>query len=335
MKKIILINLLLLVSLFSMDLSFLKVEKIVLENKNKYNEHNYIKANGKGKIDYKYIGLPPLDYNNKTGKFKFSKRDIEMGFIIGFSASYKGEIKNGQRNGYGVLDARDRLKYEGLWKNDKFHGKGTLSQERSGFKYEGNFKNGIKEGIGHLSDYLSINLNKDKTEYSLKYDRKNFPNSISYVFQYTGDFKNDKITGKGECYLINNEYNNKQKCIFKDGEIKSKIKLPYEILIDLKKNKKREVINTRIADENLKSISEIHIDEVYIAADTNLKDGEKIKITFFIYSKDDNLLAKVLRTTLVNNFQIVEKFNIPEILKANNEKKEKLGYLDAELEWDD
>jgi len=335
MKRLIFLYLIWIVSLHAMDLNFLKVKEIVLDNGTKYIDKNHIKASGKGTIKYKYIGLPPLDYNLQTGKFEFNKRDIEMGFILGFNARYNGEIKNGKRNGYGILESKMRLKYEGNWKDDKFHGKGILTQERSRFKYEGSFVNGKKEGEGHLSDYLSINLNEDKTKYSLEFDKINFPNNTSYIFNYIGDFKNDKIIGKGKCYLNNFEYNHKQKCIFKDGEIKSKIKLPYEILVDLKKSKKREVINIRIADEDLKAISEIHIDEVYIAADTNLKDGEKIKITFFIYSRDHNLLAKVLRTVLVNNFKIVEKFNIPEILKANNKKKEKLGYLDAELEWDD
>jgi hypothetical protein len=264
-----------------MDLDFLKVEKITLDNGQKYTEQNYTQANGKGTIEYKYIVMPPLEYNKKNGKFEFNKNDVGVGFNIGLFSRYEGSIKNGKREGYGTftLNSIAELKYEGNWKNDKFHGKGILSQDRTGFRYEGNFLDVIKDGKGHISYFLDIYLDKRKTNYSFKYDKKNFPNKTSYIFHYIGDFKDDKIIGKGECYLIDNEYGSKQKCIFKNGKLKSKIKLPHEILTELKKNSEKKVTNIRIAD--------------------------------------------------------VEKFNINHILETNNIKKGRLGYIDAELEWDD
>jgi len=335
MKKIIFIYFVLIVSLNAMDLSFLKVEKIVLDNGNEYNEQNYIQANGKGKIYYKYLGLPPLEYNHKIGKFEFNKHDIQMGFIIGFNAKYNGEIKNGARNGYGVLESKMRLKYEGNWKNNKFHGKGILTQERSAFKYEGYFVNGNKEGEGHLSYYFTINLNKDHTKYSLKYDEVNFPDRGSYKIHIIGDFKNDKISKKATCYLIDTQYNSRQKCTLKNGELQSKIKLPKELLKELNKSTKKKIINIRLTDNTLKAISRIYTDKVYVVAETNMKDGEKIKVTFFILGKNNESLVKVLRTTLVKNSQIIEEFNIPKILKEHDISKNRMQSLNAELEWHD
>jgi hypothetical protein len=335
MKKFIFVFLIFTVCLSAMDLSFLKIEKIVLDNGKVYDEQNYTQANGKGKIYYEYIGLPPLEYNHQTGKFEFNKHDIEMGFILGFNARYQGEIKNGTRNGYGILESKLRLKYEGNWEDNKFHGKGTLFQERSGFNYEGNFVDGVKEGQGHLSDYLSINLNKEHTKYSLKYDEINFPDSASYKLHLIGNFKNDLASNSAECYLINIEDNSKQKCIFKDGKLQSKIKLPYELAKELKKSKKRIVTNTRIADETLKAISVIHTDIVYVVAETNMKDAEKVKVTFFILGENDEVLVTVRRTAIVKKSQIVEEFDIPKILKENKISKDRLRSLDATLEWDD
>ena len=224
MIKVVLICFLLSNILFAMDFDFLKVEKITLDSSKEYN-NDYKKATGKGIIEYKYVGIPPLEYNDKNGKFEFNKQDIKMGFFIGFHAQYKGDIKKGKRDGFGVLESKLRLKYKGTWKNDKFHGKGILTQDRSDFRYEGDFVDGKKQGMGSISYYLSIYVNKDKTKYSFTYDENNFSDRISYKLNYIGKFKDDLPYDKAECYLVDDKYQ-KQKCVFENGVLKSKIKLP-------------------------------------------------------------------------------------------------------------
>lgn len=248
MKRLMFLYLICISSLNAIDLSFLKVKKIVLDNKTKYTEKNYTNANGNGTIYYKYIVRPPLEYNEKNGKFEVNKNDVKSGFYIGLSPRYEGNIKNGKKDGYGIftLNSIAELKYKGHWENDRFNKKGILSQDRTGFNYEGNFLNGKKEGKGHISYLINIYVNKQKTKYSFKYHKKNFPNRISYILNYIGNFKNDKIVGKGECYLVNFKDNSKQKCIFKDGKIKSKIKLPDELLEENMKSKKKDVFAKNI-----------------------------------------------------------------------------------------
>ena len=54
---------------------------------------------------------------------------------------YEGEWKNGKYHGQGTLTSPDGSKYEGEWKNGLFHGQGTFTLP-TGEKYEGEWKDG-------------------------------------------------------------------------------------------------------------------------------------------------------------------------------------------------
>lgn len=62
---------------------------------------------------------------------------------------FKGELKNGVPNGYGmVINDNGTRVYEGYWQNGKPHGFGTLFG-KNGFKvYEGEWTNGLIHGQG-------------------------------------------------------------------------------------------------------------------------------------------------------------------------------------------
>ena len=66
---------------------------------------------------------------------------------------YKGKITNGKPNGFSVLTYPDGKKYEGEWKDGKYHGQGTWfgKGEWKGQKYVGEYKDG-KEWNGKLCD---------------------------------------------------------------------------------------------------------------------------------------------------------------------------------------
>jgi len=83
---------------------------------------------------------------------------------------YRGDFKNGNREGKGVYTRANGKKYEGDWKNGVQEGKGTFTRP-NGDKYVGDFKNDVREGKG-------------------VYTR---PNGDKYV----GDFKNDVCEGVG------------------------------------------------------------------------------------------------------------------------------------------
>ena len=52
------------------------------------------------------------------------------------------------RNGFGILQCKDRSSYAGTFKNDKKSGFGKLTQGE--LFYEGGFKDGKPEGLGEM-----------------------------------------------------------------------------------------------------------------------------------------------------------------------------------------
>lgn len=61
-------------------------------------------------------------------------------------SKYVGEVFNGLRDGIGQY-VSDRVQYDGCWKNDKYHGQGTLYEDGK-LVYEGAFRMGMYEGYG-------------------------------------------------------------------------------------------------------------------------------------------------------------------------------------------
>lgn len=59
---------------------------------------------------------------------------------------YQGNFKNNLKSGEAIINFSGGNKYQGEWKNDKFHGKGKLITEQS--KYDGQFYKGLKSGCG-------------------------------------------------------------------------------------------------------------------------------------------------------------------------------------------
>ena len=127
--------------------------------------------------------------NMKHGKGKFYYSD--GGF-------YEGEWAAGSMDGFGTLAyPNGQIAYIGEWKQDKFHGKGTVYNENPvpmheefdytnfdnlgdyWIKYEGDFLEDNKEGFGIL--YLT---NGDRFE---------------------GQFKEDTVHGSGTYIFVNNE----------------------------------------------------------------------------------------------------------------------------------
>ena len=69
---------------------------------------------------------------------------------------YQGEMKDGKAEGFGRLyDVHNQLKYEGMWKDGQFHGKGAYYYE-NGNVYEGSFNKNHLANQGVLYDRLGI-----------------------------------------------------------------------------------------------------------------------------------------------------------------------------------
>lgn len=94
-------------------------------------------------------------------------------------SEYIGSILKGQKSGKGLFKGKNGLVYEGEWKNDLFHGFGTLTYEHSS-SYIGTFESGKKEGNGKYIVGKTI---------------------------YDGEFSNDVKNGIGkECYQDGSSY---------------------------------------------------------------------------------------------------------------------------------
>ncbi|PWJ41855.1 hypothetical protein [Sediminitomix flava] len=94
--------------------------------------------------------------------------------------TYHGELNGrGQKHGYGTYTWTEGGSYEGQWKNDMFHGKGTLILADSS-NYTGYFVQGKMQGNG---TYKWANGN-----------------------EYKGYFYDDQPNGQGEMFFANGSY---------------------------------------------------------------------------------------------------------------------------------
>ena len=130
-------------------------------------------AKGKGEllINNKVKYISDFDNNLPNGKGEIKYLDEEI--------NYKGDIINGNKNGFGILEFKDGTKYEGEFKEDKYNGKGKIIYA-DGSEYEGNFNNNLKEGNGVY---------------------KWGDGKI-----YEGEFKNNIKNGKGKLIFNKNEF---------------------------------------------------------------------------------------------------------------------------------
>jgi hypothetical protein len=101
---------------------------------------------------------------------------------------YKGQFKNGKRDGRGMISHRDGGDYIGYFRENKMSGKGAYitfpyinDEQYLGDVYYGDWENDLKNGEGIL-------IGKHFS----------FKGSYPYDFAtYSGEFKNDKKHGKG------------------------------------------------------------------------------------------------------------------------------------------
>ncbi|KAL7492816.1 hypothetical protein ACHAWT_007918 [Skeletonema menzelii] len=82
------------------------------------------------------------------------------------SVVYEGEMHDGVREGRGLCLYNNNLMYEGGWKRNKEHGKGTLmSPDRSRIIYQGDWEKGRMQGQGTYYYYDALNNSKVSSKY--------------------------------------------------------------------------------------------------------------------------------------------------------------------------
>lgn len=102
------------------------------------------KPNGQGKELYPHnMGHFKGEYKNGV-KNGFGKISFEDGSV------YEGQLANDNIEGYGILFWPDLKVYRGLWKDNKMCGKGRMEWP-NGMFYEGEYENDQKHGFGVFS----------------------------------------------------------------------------------------------------------------------------------------------------------------------------------------
>lgn len=64
--------------------------------------------------------------------------------------TYQGDFVNQKPQGYGILEFKDGVKYEGFWNHGLPHGTGTYFNAKTGEGYCGFFENGLRHGKGRM-----------------------------------------------------------------------------------------------------------------------------------------------------------------------------------------
>ena len=147
---------------------------------------------------------------------------------------YVGEMRNGQRHGFGILTYANGEKYEGEFKDDKMNGRGTYTWA-NGNKYEGDWVNDARTGRGthtwangekYEGDWVNGNMNGrgtrtwpngEKYEGEYKDGKKDGKGTYTWTNgdKYEGDWVNDKMNGRGTYTWANGE---KYKGTFENGK---------------------------------------------------------------------------------------------------------------------
>ena len=129
-----------------------------------------------------------IKQTNREGYGKLKLRNGEI---------YIGQWKNDKRDGYGIEYYKNKkIKYKGYFKDNEYNGKGKYIWENGEF-YKGNFKNSIAQGEGEYH-YLNGDIYKGNFVGNLK-------EGIGTYFclngnYFTGEWKNNVQSGYGEYY---------------------------------------------------------------------------------------------------------------------------------------
>ena len=259
---------------------------------------------------------------------------------------YKGEIKDKQKHGYGILYyANDPkyVKYEGFWKQNKKHSSGIMHY-KDGSIYNGQWKNDKRNGEGELyysnGEKFKGSFKEDKREGKGYYYSKN--NSSIFLGNYTNDVKN----GKGITFY---KKNNKRSIEFwKNGVIISCIieKNINELNNSSILNKNEFKLFSINNNDNKNKINSLNIIKNSLASTNNFFDVMNfvLKTYTLLYDKGDinewkeNIIIKLFEKIgieknkyndiILNNQITGEKFLK---LNLNDLKEYKINDIDAKI----
>ena len=196
------------------------IRPLLLNNGNIYkgNWNENIQKHGYGEyyIEKEKKFIEGIWYNDRItyGRIFYSNNDLYEGFIDNFLPNgkgiiifssgnkYKGDFKEGKREGTGKYIFSDKTIYNGKFKNNKFDGKGILEWTNN-IKYEGEFSEGYLNNEGKLAD-------NEGEKYEGNFKNNCFEGKGKYTFEdgstYEGSFSSNYRFGKGVFIKSNDEF---------------------------------------------------------------------------------------------------------------------------------
>ena len=159
-------------------------------------------------------GLGVFSYKDGSvykGQWKDGKREGKGKMTDDNGTIYEGEWKNDRYHGKGRLtDNRNETIYEGEWQNDRYHGKGKMTDNKKGTIYEGEWKNDNKEGKGKMTD------NKNGTIYEGEWKNGNKEGKGKWINDNTTYIGTFFTARRGEIHLVDDS---QAKIIYPNGDI--------------------------------------------------------------------------------------------------------------------
>jgi hypothetical protein len=170
-----------------------------------------------GKGEFTFI----LSGNIHKGNFVNGKLEGK-GKEITKHHKYKGEFRDGAKNGYGIIVYQNGTMYKGDFMDGKFNGKGTIRYHNS-VLYEGEFQEGIENGFGKVifpsgniyeGNFINGNFEGKGTleipgnyKYEGNFMKGRKWNDGMIIYQngdkFKGEFMNDMKNGKGVLEIKN------------------------------------------------------------------------------------------------------------------------------------
>ena len=129
------------------------------------------------------------------GNYVNNKKNGQGKLILGDHNVYEGNFKNGEYDGIGLYKNKNYI-YKGGFIAGKKNGTGKLEDLINKSVYEGEFKNDHKDGYG-VEKYIDGSVYKGYFKEGLKDGKGTLTLKGENNYVYTGEFKKNKICGKG------------------------------------------------------------------------------------------------------------------------------------------
>ena len=134
--------------------------------------------------------------NNINTENSINKKNQKKKMILSNNAVYEGSLINNEFDGYGEYRSPS-YNYFGYFACGKKSGKGKLEDFVKKLEYNGDFKNNMKEGFGE-EKYLDGSIYTGEFKQNMKNGKGNLILGGGNNYGYNGEFRDDKIWGKGK-----------------------------------------------------------------------------------------------------------------------------------------